>query len=156
CRRYPRLHSTILDLPQAIKHAAPILAMEQMGVRIVHEPGNALTDDLGSEAYDVVLMAALVHHFDAATNESLMRRIANALRPGGIVAIWEPVPQDRAGRIRQIGSLLDLFFGFFSEAGTWSRAEIAGWFRQAGLEARKARSPWMIADLALHIGRKYE
>jgi hypothetical protein len=63
-----------------------------------------------------------------------MRRIARALRPYGIVAIWEPVRQDRAGRIRQIGALLDLFFGFFSEAGTWSSTEVAAWFRDAGLE----------------------
>jgi hypothetical protein len=70
------------------------------------------------------------------------------------VAIWEPVRQDRAGGIRQIGGLMDLFFGFFSEAGTWSRVEVAGWFREAGLAAEKSRSPSMTPDLALHIGRR--
>ena len=77
---------------------------------------------------------------------------ATALRPGGVVAIW--VRQDRACKIRQIGGLLDLFFGFFSEAGTWAAAEVAGWCREAGLEAQKPRSPRMMPDLALHIGRK--
>lgn len=154
CRRYPQLQATILDLPEAIKHAAPLLAKEGMEERVVHRPGNALTDDLGSECYDLVFMAAVVHHFDEATNEQLMRRIARSLKPEGIVAIWEPVRQDRAGRIRQIGSLLDLFFGFFSQAGTWSRAEVAQWFQKAGLEAQKARSPRMAPDMALHIGRR--
>jgi SAM-dependent methyltransferase len=125
-----------------------------MGDRVVHRAGNALTEDLGAGVYDLVFMAAVVHHFDDGTNQELMRRIARALRPGGIVAVWEPVRQDRAGRIRQFGGLLDLFFGFFSEAGAWSRAEVATWFRQAGLEAQKPRSPWMIPDLTLHIGRK--
>ena len=154
CRRHPQLRATILELPEAVKHAAPLLAQERMGERVVHRAGNALTEDLGTEVYDLVFMAAVVHHFDAATNQHLMRRIARALRPGGLVAIWEPVRQDRAGRIRQVGGLLDLFFGFFSEAGTWSRVEVAGWFREAGLEGQKPRSPWMAPDLALYIGRR--
>ena len=154
CRRYPQLRATILELPQAIKYSAPLLAKECMGDRVVHRAGDALTEDLGSETYDIVFMASVVHHFDETTNRQLMRRIARALRPGGIVAIWEPVRQDRAGRIRQIGGLLDLFFGIFSEAGTWSRAEVAGWFRESGLKAHKARSPRMTPDLALHVGQR--
>jgi SAM-dependent methyltransferase len=141
-------------LPEAIKHAAPLLVKEGMGKRVVHRPGNALTEDLGTEVYDLMFMAAVVHHFDDTTNRQLMRRLARALRPGGIVAIWEPVRQDRAGRIRQIGGLLDLFFGFFSEAGTWSHAEVAGWFREGGLKPQKPQSPRVAPDLALHIGRK--
>ena len=133
CRRHPRLRSTVLDLPQAIRHAAPLLAREGMGDRVVHRAGDALTDDLGSDAYDLVFLAAVVHHFDEETNRELMRRIARALRPGGIVAVWEPLRQDTADNVRQIGGLLDLFFGFFSQAGTWSSEEIADWQRGAGL-----------------------
>src|SRR5713226_963112 len=56
CRRYPQLRSTIQELPQAIKHAAPVLAKERMGNRVVHQTGNALTDDLGECVYDLVFM----------------------------------------------------------------------------------------------------
>ena len=129
CRRNPQLRSTIIDLPEAIKYAAPVLAEEGMGDRIVHRAGNVLTEDLGTGVYDLIFLASVVHHFDDATNRDLMLRIARALRPGGVVAIWEPVRQDRNGKIRQVGGLMDLFFGFFSEAGTWSTAEVAGWFR---------------------------
>ena len=80
CRRYPQLRSIILDLPQAIQHAAPLLAKEGMGDRVVHRAGNALTDDLGAEAYDLVLLAAVVHHFDEATNRELMRRVMRIVR----------------------------------------------------------------------------
>jgi 2-polyprenyl-3-methyl-5-hydroxy-6-metoxy-1,4-benzoquinol methylase len=155
CRRHPRLQATILDLPEAIKHAAPLLAQEGMGDRVVPRAGNALTEDLGIEAYDLVFMAAVVHHFDDGTNRQLMRRIGRALKPGGIVAIWEPVRQDPAGKIRQVGGLMDLFFGIFSEAGTWSAGEVAAWFRDAGLEAKVPRSPRMMPDLTLHIGHKH-
>jgi len=154
CRRYPRLHSTILELPQAIRHAAPLLDKEGMGDRVRYMEGNALTSDLGVAEYDLVFVAAVVHHFDDATNRQLVNRIARSLRPGGIVAIWEPLRQDRTGKIRQLGGLMDLFFGLFSEAGTWSAAEVAEWFRQAGLEPSKPKRMWFGPDLALHVGRK--
>jgi ubiquinone/menaquinone biosynthesis C-methylase UbiE len=154
CRRHPRLRATILDLPAAVEHAAPLLAQEGMGERVVHLAGDALTQNLGDEVYDLVFMAAMVHHFDDATNRELMRRIGRALKPGGIAAIWEPVRQDPGGKIRQVGGLLDLFFGLFSEAGTWSAAEVASWFREAGLTVRRPRSPWMMPDLALYVARK--
>jgi len=154
CRRFPQLQATILDLPEAIAHAAPLLAKEGMGDRVTHRAGNALTDDLGNEVFDLVFMSAVVHHFDDMTNRQLMQRIGRALRPGGLVAIWEPVRQDAAGEIHQIGGLLDLFFGIFSEAGTWSAAEIAAWYQQAGLKTLKARSPRMMSGLALHVGCK--
>jgi len=49
---------------------------------------------------------------------------------------------------------MDLFFGLFSEAGTWSGAEIADWYKGAGLESRKPKRTMFGPDLALHIGRK--
>ena len=155
CRRHPQLRATILEMPEAIKHAGPLLAKEGMGDRVVHRAGNLLTEDLGSDAYDLVFMAAVVHHFDDSTNRQLMRRIGRALRSGGIVAIWEPVRQDADGTIHQFGSLLDLFFGIFNEAGMWCAGEVAGCFRDAGLEANLPQSPRMMPDLALHIGHKH-
>jgi 2-polyprenyl-3-methyl-5-hydroxy-6-metoxy-1,4-benzoquinol methylase len=154
CRRHPRLTATILDLPVAVRHAAPLLANEGMGDRVRHRAGDVLTEELGTNEYDLVFLAAVVHHFDDATNRQLMQRIARSLRPGGIVAIWEPVRQDRGGKIRQIGGLLDLFFGFFSEAGTWSVEDVSAWFRDAGLTPDRPRRPRLMPDLALHVGRR--
>ena len=101
-------------------------------------------------------MSAIVHHFDEATNRQLMKRIARALRPGGIVAIWEPLRGNRAGKIRQLGGLMDLFFGLFSQAGTWSVEEITHWYREAGLTPQKPKRMWFGPDLALLIGQSLE
>ncbi len=137
CRRYPGLRAVILDLPSAVEHAAPILAQEGMGDRVVHRAGNVLTDDLGSEAYDLVLMAQLVHHFDEPTNRALVRRIATALRPGGYLVIQEAIRRQSPTEGGQAGALLDLYFALTSESGTWSFAEMASWQRDAGLIPRK-------------------
>lgn len=137
CRRHPGLRSVILDLPEAVEHAAPILAKEGMGDRVVHRAGNVLTDDLGTEAWDVVFVANLVHHFDDATNRELAKKIARALRPGGVFVIQELYRPHSPKEAGQIGALLDLYFALTSEAGTWSFKEMANWQRDAGLKPLK-------------------
>jgi SAM-dependent methyltransferase len=133
CRRYPRLHATVLDRPEAIEHAAVILAREGMGDRVVHRIGDARMADLGDADYDFVLIAQLVHHFDEARNRTLVRRAARALRPGGYLVILEAIRLPTPGKGGQLAGLLDLYFAFTSRAGTWSLAELAIWQRDAGL-----------------------
>jgi SAM-dependent methyltransferase len=137
CRRYPRLNAVILDLPSAVKHAAPILAKEGMGARVVHRPGDALKDDLGTGAWDFVFVSRLVHHFDEATNRDFIARIARALKPGGLLAILDMIRPNKPGAGGQFGSLLDLYFALTSQSGTWSVSEISSWQRDAGLLVRK-------------------
>jgi hypothetical protein len=65
CRRHKGLRAVVLDLPEAVAHAAPLLEAEDMGDRVIHRAGNALTDDLGVETYEIVIASQLVHHFSA-------------------------------------------------------------------------------------------
>ncbi len=137
CRRHPGLRATILDLPQAVEQSAPLLAREGMGDRVTHWAGDALTADLGVEAYDLIFISSLLHHFDAPTCLALCERAARALRPGGYLVVQEvfrPASPRAAG---QLGALSDLYFAVTSEAGTWSTDEIAVWERAAGLRPRK-------------------
>ncbi|MGZ3581709.1 MAG: methyltransferase [Ktedonobacterales bacterium] len=137
CRRHSGLRATILDLPEAVAQAAPILAREGMGDRVRHRADNALTADLGMETFDVVLIANLMHHFGEEANRELVRRVARALRPGGVLAIGEVIRPARPGADGQTGALTDLYFAVTSESGTWSFAELAGWQRMAGLHPRR-------------------
>ena len=56
-------------------------------------PGSIFDVDIGS-GYDLVLIPNFLHHFDAATNEKLLRKLHAALVPGGRVATLEFVPND--------------------------------------------------------------
>lgn len=56
-------------------------------------PGDAFTVELGT-GYDLILVPNFLHHFDHATNVRLLRRLRQALAPGGRVAIVEFVPDD--------------------------------------------------------------
>jgi SAM-dependent methyltransferase len=137
CRRHQGLRSVILDLPQAVEHAAPLLAAEGMGDRVVHRAGDALTDDLGADAYDVVLTAQLVHHFSEEQNRDLAVRIARALRPGGVYAILDAFRPRTAKDAGQVGALLEFYFALTSQSGTWAVEEMAEWQRHAGLQPRR-------------------
>ncbi|MBA3823600.1 MAG: class I SAM-dependent methyltransferase [Ktedonobacterales bacterium] len=133
CRRHPHLSATILDLPEAIEYAAPLLAEMGMGERVRQVAGDALTTDLGIARYDVVFIANLVHHFDAATNCALMQRVARALAPGGLCVIQEGIRPGEAEQPRQLEACGDFFFALTSEAGLYSFAEMSAWQRAAGL-----------------------
>jgi SAM-dependent methyltransferase len=135
CRRHPSLAATILDLPEAVAIAAPILAEEKdVAPRIRHRAGNALTDDLGTAKYDLVLVSHLVHHFAEPANKDLIGRAAEALRPGATLAILEALRPDPTAPANQTGALLDLYFAITSNSGTWSAGEIKSWFAAARLK----------------------
>jgi SAM-dependent methyltransferase len=137
CRRHEGLSSVVLDLPEAVAQAAPLLAEERMGDRVRHRVGNALTDDLGEDAFDLVFMAQLAHHFDDETNRNLAGRVARALKPGGVFVIAELLRPASAKESGQVGALLDLYFALTSQSGTWSVGEIQQWQREAGLTPRR-------------------
>jgi hypothetical protein len=151
CRRHHRLRAIVFDLPEAIEHAGPILAREAMRDRVVHQAGNVLTDDLGTASYDLVLIAQLLHHFDAATNRDLVERAARALRSGGALIVLEAFGGSSSGG--QVAGLLDLYFAFTSRAGVWSLDDVVGWQRTAGLKPqpllRLRRLPHFAAQVAV-------
>jgi SAM-dependent methyltransferase len=76
----------------------PVLGLAQQHAKAagVHNryraiAGDAFLVDYGS-GYDIVLVTNFLHHFDAATNTKLLKKIAAALKPGGRVAVLEFVP----------------------------------------------------------------
>ena len=137
CRRHPGLRATVLDLPQAVEHARPLLDAEGMGERVQLRAGDALTEDLGREAYDLIFMMSLVHHFDEATNRDLIARCARALRPGGVVVIGDSVRLP-AHESDGLNAFFDLYFAMTSRSGLWTFTEMAEWQRAAGLRPRRA------------------
>jgi SAM-dependent methyltransferase len=135
CRRYPCLRSVVLDLPEAVRAAAPLLANEKMGDHVVHVAADALSYDYGVDTYDVVLLSHLAHHFSAPQNADLFQRLGQALRPHGVFAVIEPIRPEPGDKAAQFAALDELYFGLSSRSGTWTARDIAGWLRDAGLNA---------------------
>lgn len=135
CKKHKKLRSIILDLPEAVEQAAPLLEKENMGDRIVYRAGDARSEDLGIDEYDLAFASQVVHHFTETQNRDLARRVARALRPGGVFVIQETIRPETAAQATAspLGALLDMYFAITSESGTWSLEEIKNWQRDAGL-----------------------
>jgi SAM-dependent methyltransferase len=154
CRKHAGLGATILDLPEAIEWAAPILAKEAMGERVQHQAGNILDDTLPGEQYDVVLMSSLSHHFSAEQNQQIANKIAGTLKPGGYYILMDFVRPDPKEHSDLIGSSSDLFFALSSTAGTYTVPEMKQWQQTANLAPHKLIRFLTIPNCVAVIARK--
>lgn len=152
CRKYPQLKATILDLAGAIKKAAPLA--DEVQNQINFEAGNALTDDLGENRYDIVLLSNVAHHFTEEQNQELTQRIMCSLRKGGIFIINEFIRPAFESKPELVGSSSSLFFGLTSTSGNWTVAEIQSWQRAAGLKIYKTVHYFTIPGMAMVIAKK--
>ena len=93
-------------------------------------PGSAFEVDYGSE-YDLVLLPNFLHHFDHATNVRLLRKVRAAMKPGGLVATVEGVPnEDRVSPPIASFSMMMLCSTPAGDAYTFR--EFDAMFREAG------------------------
>jgi predicted O-methyltransferase YrrM/predicted transcriptional regulator len=153
CKNHPALNATILDLPEAITHAAPLLAEAGMKERVRHQSGNVLDDDLGEGRWDVIFISSLVHHFSEQHNQELAEKASRALRPKGYYVIQEYGRPDKPRRGDHL-ALLDFFFAATSESGTWSEQEMKSWMLAAGLKHHKTINLRTIPGHVQVIGKK--
>jgi 2-polyprenyl-3-methyl-5-hydroxy-6-metoxy-1,4-benzoquinol methylase len=93
--------------------------------------GSAFDVDFGTE-YDLVLIPNFVHHFDYATNVTLLRKVHAALRRGGCAAIIEFVPnEDRVSP--PDGALFAMrMLGTTPAGDAYTAAELEAMLRDAG------------------------
>lgn len=155
CKRYPALTSTILDLPSAVEKAAPILKTYNMGSKVLHRAGNVLTENLGKNQYNVVVMASVAHHFTTEENKLVAQKVYDALQPGGTFTILEVLRSDAAKYNGDMLSALgDFFFALSSTSGTWSLKEIIGWQKEAGFGSFKKATFLTIPGYVAITGRK--
>jgi SAM-dependent methyltransferase len=153
CNRHPELRATILDLSGAINTRVGQVSRE-LAARVEFRIGNALTDDFGSDAYDVVLLANLVHHLTSASNQCILNRVAKALRRGGICAILDFVRPPDHEPPGQIESLFDLYFAAGSASGTWRAEDFQEWQLASGLQPARCRRLVTVPLLGLQVACK--
>ena len=104
---------------------------------MVHKAGNALTDDLGENVYDIVMINNVVHHFTNEQNLALAKKIARALKPKGIYIIGEFLRNEKPGEGGVMAAATSLYFSMTSSSGNWSASEMSGWQTSAGLKPLK-------------------
>jgi SAM-dependent methyltransferase len=82
-----------VDWPRVLDVAKENAQAAGVAARYHTLPGNAFEVEIGKD-YDLVLLTGFLHHFDSTAIETLLRKIHSALKPDGVVATVEFVPNE--------------------------------------------------------------
>lgn len=131
---HPRLRATVVDLEGALAQGAETVAAAGLTDRVELRAGDLFEADLGT-GHDLVLLFNIVHGYQRDRTLTLLRRAAAALRPGGRVALLEPladVPQRPAGPGEAFVRMFSLNL-FHTQGGrAYGYDELADLLREAG------------------------
>jgi ubiquinone/menaquinone biosynthesis C-methylase UbiE len=89
----PQAEVTALDWAAVLEVAKENAQRAGVADRYSTMPGSAFDVEFGT-GYDLVLLTNFLHHFDPPTNETLLRKVHNALADGGRAVTLEFVPND--------------------------------------------------------------
>ncbi len=92
-KQNPQAHITALDWANVLQVAKRNAEKAGIADRLELRPGSAFDVEFGGP-YDVVLLTNFLHHFDQPTCVGLLKKVHEALKPGGNVAVLEFVPND--------------------------------------------------------------
>jgi len=92
-KKNPQADITAVDWQAVLEVAQDNAQRAGVADRYHTIPGSAFEVEFGS-GYDLVLITNFLHHFDPPTNETLLRKVHNALADGGRAVTLEFVPND--------------------------------------------------------------
>jgi predicted O-methyltransferase YrrM len=127
----PEAKITAQDWPHVLEVATENAAKAGVSARHRLLPGNAFGVDFGGP-YDVVLLTNFMHHFDAATNETLLRKIAAALKPNGRVITLEFVPNPDRVTPPNAAAFSLTMLATTASGDAYTFAELESMFKNAG------------------------
>lgn len=137
-KKYPQAQVVGLDWPAVLEVARENAQAAGLAERFQTIAGSAFEVDLGTD-YDVVLVPNFLHHFNAADCVRFLRRVHTALRPGGVVAIVEFVPNpDRVTPPDSAGFSL-IMLASTPEGDAYTLAEYTEMLSQAGFKQSPAQ-----------------
>jgi SAM-dependent methyltransferase len=136
--RAPGLTAALLDLPKALAVTRGLLRPHSESRRFEFRGANYLTDELGREEFDLVLISNVTRVEDAAVNRMLVAKAWRALRPGGRLVIHDYVI-DRAGTGPKFSALLNVHLLVFTGKGAaYTSGDYRRWMKEAGFKSLAA------------------
>ncbi|MCP5522402.1 MAG: methyltransferase domain-containing protein [Verrucomicrobiales bacterium] len=139
-----------VDWPEVLEITRQIAKRHQLEDRLTCVPGDLFQADYGQD-HHVAILGHILHSEGPDRIRQLLARTFAALRPGGVLAIQEFLPNDE-----RTGPPLPLLFAVnmlvnTEAGGTYTFAEISGWLAEVGFVRPRllevpAVSPLILAD----------
>ncbi len=136
---HPRLKATVFDIPPVLEVAKEYIRRYQLENRVTTQAGDFNRDALGT-GYDLVLLANVLHMYNAETAEGLVKRAVTALAPGGRLIV-HGFTTDEGGTSPLEDAMFSINIGLLTEGGNaHPLPEMTRWVTGAGLtETRSFR-----------------
>ncbi len=132
-RANPGLSATVLDIPDVADFGREKATGSEFENRIEFVAGDYLEDDWGT-GFDFVLLANVLHQELAERAADMVRRAANALEPGGRLAVLD-FSIDDAQHENLLGALFAINMRSFGD--TYPEPTIKDWMRDSRLAPLK-------------------
>ncbi len=146
CHKYTKLRATILDLPPGIEAGKRLTPQWGAADRIDFLCQDLLKDEMPpdlAQAFDVVLYLHVAHLLSAETNEQLLTRVAQCLKPRGIVIFVDQITDQKHGSRLATAMVQLMALTMNAVGGTcYPFPTIKGWLERAGLEQVRQHRLW--------------
>lgn len=130
-KQNPQAHVTGLDWAPVLRVALDNAKKAGVQDRYDMLPGSAFDVDFGGP-YDAVLLTNFLHHFDVETCVGLLKKVRASLKPGGIAATLEFVPNpDRVSPPMPAAFAMTMLASTVA-GDAYTYAELADMHQQAG------------------------
>jgi ubiquinone/menaquinone biosynthesis C-methylase UbiE len=127
----PRVNVTAVDWPGVLPTTRRVAQKHGVGERFRYVEGDILSADLGS-GHHVATLGHILHSEGEARSRQLLRRVRDALAPGGTIAIAEFVAaDDRTGPPNAVIFAVNMLVNT-EQGDTFTFAEMSRWLTEAG------------------------
>jgi len=133
-KQNPQAHVTGLDWAPVLRVALDNAKTAGVQDRYDMLPGSAFEVDFGGP-YDAVLLTNFLHHFDVETCVGLLKKVHSSLKPGGIAATLEFVPNDDRVSPPMPAAFAMTMLGTTASGDAYTFRELAEMHKQAGYAA---------------------
>lgn len=130
-KRNPQAEVTAVDWLNVLEVAKENAQAANVSDRYQLKPGSAFDVDYGT-GYDIILLTNFLHHFDAPTCETLLRKVHAALKDGGRAVTLEFVPNPDRVSPPQAAAFSMMMLGSTPSGDAYTFAEFESMFQNAG------------------------
>jgi ubiquinone/menaquinone biosynthesis C-methylase UbiE len=137
----PHIKILAVDWPKVLEVTKRTVGRHGLAERLETSPGDFLEADFG-QSHHVATIGHILHSEGRERSQRLLKKVFDALAPGGTVAIAEFVPNnDRTGPPNALIFAVNMLV-HTTEGDTFTFKEISDWLREAGFrDVRSLEAP---------------
>lgn len=130
-KQSPQVRIRAVDWPRVLEVTKKVAAQHGVADRLVTAPGEFTEADFGG-GHQVATVGHILHSEGRDRSQRLLKKIWNALAPGGTIAIQEFVPnEERTGPLHTLIFAVNMLVNT-DDGDTFTFAEMSAWLEEAG------------------------